>query len=72
MENRAVEGRVMDVFCAHCGDESGGDHAGCRAALVMEPPRYCAGCRRRMVVQVTPLGWRAHCVEHGAVTSVPS
>ena len=30
-----------------------------RAAL--EPPRYCAQCRRRMVVQVTPLGWTARC-----------
>jgi hypothetical protein len=31
----------------------------------LEPPRYCADCGRRMVVQVTPRGWSATCVEHG-------
>ncbi|WP_456236608.1 biotin synthase auxiliary protein BsaP [Arthrobacter terricola] len=31
----------------------------------MEPPRYCARCRRRMKVQVTPLGWTADCSRHG-------
>ncbi|WP_246052486.1 hypothetical protein [Actinocorallia herbida] len=64
-----MEDRVIDVFCAHCGTESGGDHAACRTALRMEPPRYCTACRRRMVVQVTPLGWRATCSQHGALTS---
>ncbi|MCD0448155.1 hypothetical protein LO762_02930 [Actinocorallia sp. API 0066] len=58
----------MEAFCAHCG-EAAGDHAACAAALVMEPPRYCARCRRRMVVQVTPAGWRARCAEHGELTS---
>ena len=28
----------------------------------MEPPRYCTACRRRMKVQVTPLGWSAECL----------
>ena len=26
--------------------------------------------RRRMVVQVTPTGWTARCVEHGVLTSL--
>ena len=33
----------------------------------MEPPRYCAQCRRRMKVQVTPLGWSAECSRHGVL-----
>jgi ribosomal protein S18 acetylase RimI-like enzyme len=31
----------------------------------LEPPRYCGVCGRRMVVQVTPHGWTAHCSVHG-------
>jgi len=38
-------------------------------ARELEPPRYCTHCRRRMVVQVTPVGWTARCVEHGELTS---
>ncbi|MHC6219755.1 biotin synthase auxiliary protein BsaP [Arthrobacter sp. MMS24-S77] len=44
-------------------------HQGCQQRLAMEPPRYCATCRRRMKVQVTPLGWSAECSRHGRVTS---
>ncbi|RFU42839.1 hypothetical protein DZF91_04410 [Actinomadura logoneensis] len=59
-----------DVYCDRCGDGLGdGDHAGCRAARELEPPRYCGRCRRRMVVQVTPLGWTARCAEHGTTAS---
>jgi len=36
-------------------------------ARELEPPRFCPACRRRMVVQVTPAGWSASCVEHGSV-----
>ncbi|MDQ0240778.1 biotin synthase auxiliary protein BsaP [Arthrobacter bambusae] len=43
-------------------------HLGCQQRLAMEPPRYCAVCRRRMKVQVTPLGWTAECSRHGRVT----
>ncbi|AOY72437.1 hypothetical protein ARZXY2_2912 [Arthrobacter sp. ZXY-2] len=39
----------------------------CLQQLVMEPPRYCTVCRRRMKVQVTPLGWTAECSRHGVV-----
>ncbi|WP_377239965.1 biotin synthase auxiliary protein BsaP [Planobispora siamensis] len=56
-------------YCDHCGGPAGeGDHGTCRTAREMEPPRYCARCRRRMVVQVTPAGWSATCVEHGVRT----
>jgi hypothetical protein len=56
-------------FCGHCGRETAdGGHDRCRRALAMEPPRYCDRCRRRMVVQVHPMGWSARCSVHGAVT----
>ena len=38
------------------------------AQLGLEPPRFCARCRRRMKVQVMPGGWRAECSEHGDIT----
>jgi hypothetical protein len=58
------------VYCDRCGRETGdADHAACARARDLEPPRYCAQCRRRMVVQVTPTGWTARCVEHGQRTS---
>lgn len=63
------EARVA-VFCARCGfPADDGGHTACRAALLLEPPRYCPLCRRRMVVQVTPADWTAHCVEHGESTA---
>jgi hypothetical protein len=58
------------VYCDRCGRPSdAGDHHTCRAARELEPPRYCVHCRRRMVVQVTPAGWVARCVEHGELVS---
>jgi hypothetical protein len=59
----------VDAYCGHCGlplDDS--DHVACRQRLVLEPPRYCPSCRRRLKVQVTPRGWSATCVEHGVLT----
>lgn len=57
-------------YCDQCGEELTPEgHARCRAARELEPPRYCAHCRRRMVVQVHPTGWTARCVEHGERTS---
>ncbi|HEX7429705.1 MAG TPA: hypothetical protein VF328_23005 [Mycobacterium sp.] len=35
------------------------------AQLGLEPPRFCAECGRRMVVQVRPDGWSAKCSRHG-------
>ncbi|WP_198653411.1 biotin synthase auxiliary protein BsaP [Actinocorallia populi] len=57
----------MEKYCEHCGEA--GEHAACLRALRLEPPRFCARCRRRMVVQVTPRGWTARCAEHGTLTS---
>ncbi len=39
------------------------------AQLGLEPPRFCAECGRRMVVQVRPDGWWAQCSRHGHVDS---
>ncbi|MGQ0623266.1 MAG: biotin synthase auxiliary protein BsaP [Sporichthyaceae bacterium] len=64
---------IENGFCDRCGEPSRsvGDpvHAACRNARELEPPRYCGRCRRRLVVQVTPNGWRARCVEHGEARS---
>lgn len=58
-------------YCGRCGEPDDGGHVLCVDALVLEPPRYCAVCRRRMVVQVMPSGWVAHCSRHGDVTQTP-
>ncbi|WP_344864703.1 hypothetical protein [Planomonospora alba] len=61
--------RYRNPYCDHCGGPAdGADHGPCRAARELEPPRYCARCRRRMVVQVTPAGWSARCAEHGTLS----
>jgi hypothetical protein len=57
------------MYCGRCGlPLLEADHRACAEALVLEPPRFCALCRRRMVVQVTPTGWSARCSEHGELT----
>lgn len=57
-------------WCGQCGQALTAEgHERCRRAVALEPPRYCAHCRRRMVVQVVPTGWSARCVEHGIRTS---
>jgi ribosomal protein S18 acetylase RimI-like enzyme len=56
-------------WCGQCGEELTPEgHAACRRAAALDPPRFCAHCRRRMVVQVTPTGWTARCVEHGTTS----
>jgi len=56
----------LSAFCDRCGASvDTGDHDRCAAGRVLEPPRYCADCGRRMVVQVTPTGWTARCSRHG-------
>jgi hypothetical protein len=66
------------VFCDRCGRptdgtavDPAGSHGACAAARLLEPPRFCPQCARRMVVQVVPTGWTARCVEHGSISSVP-
>jgi hypothetical protein len=56
-------------FCGQCGQLLSADHEACAARAELEPPRYCPLCARRMVVQVDPLGWRAHCSRHGDLRS---
>lgn len=55
------------VFCDQCGKPAGaaGEHARCADRRVLEPPRFCPHCARRMVVQVNPVGWTARCSRHG-------
>lgn len=61
-------------FCGQCGEELhsiGGaptEHPSCVSRAVLEPPRFCPRCGRRMVVQVDPVGWRATCSRHGELT----
>ncbi len=56
----------QNPWCDRCGEAlSLGDHFECQVARNLEPPRFCAQCRRRMVVQVLPKGWSARCSEHG-------
>lgn len=62
---------VLDLgtrWCDQCGEP--GEHPACAARRPHEPPRWCARCRRRMVVQVLPRGWSARCSEHGLLTGV--
>jgi len=40
------------------------------ARLGLEPPRFCAECGRRMIVQVRPDGWSARCSRHGELDSM--
>lgn len=74
--NRVLTGSTTSSttaeFCGHCGGTHDGGapppssaHRQCEELLQLEPPRYCAACRRRMKVQVTPLGWSAECSRHG-------
>jgi hypothetical protein len=65
---------VYDVYTgAPVGDvhtgEPVGDLVPLAARLGLEPPRYCAECGRRMIVQVRPDGWWAQCSRHGRVDS---
>ncbi len=62
------EAGLAASYCDHCGMpllES--DHAACRQRRLLEPPRYCPLCCRRMVVQVVPRGWTARCSKHGLI-----
>jgi len=61
-------GQGLGVYNVYTG-ELGGTAAPTAAQLGFEPPRFCAQCGRRMVVQVRPDGWRAHCSRHGRLDS---
>lgn len=60
---------TTELYCGRCGEMlAEGTHDGCGRALELEPPRYCGQCRRRMVVQVHPMGWSARCSVHGELS----
>jgi hypothetical protein len=65
-----LAGPPSDPYCGRCGEpQAAGGHEACRSFAALEPPRYCARCRRRMVVQVLPRGWTARCSEHGVLAA---
>lgn len=61
LQEEAYDGGPVPPSYAHQPDA----HQGCAHHLEMEPPRFCSECRRRLKVQVSPLGWRAECSRHG-------
>ncbi|MEU0155599.1 MULTISPECIES: hypothetical protein [Micromonospora] len=68
VEPPAPAGAAAPGWCDRCGGSvAGAPHEACAAARALEPPRWCAHCRRRMKVQVLPVGWSAVCVEHGEI-----
>ncbi|MDT5138781.1 MAG: hypothetical protein QOD58_3043 [Mycobacterium sp.] len=56
------------VYNVYTGDQAG-TALPTAAQLGLEPPRFCAACGRRMIVQVRPDGWWAKCSRHGLVDS---
>jgi hypothetical protein len=59
----------MDAkFNVYTGEEAGGA-VPAAAQLGLDPPRFCAACGRRMIVQVRPDGWLAKCSRHGELDS---
>ncbi|MFE9916877.1 hypothetical protein ACFYPG_17165 [Micromonospora sp. NPDC005553] len=56
---------TTELWCDRCGESTTAAHPACASARQLEPPRFCPRCRRRMKVQVLPVGWSAVCVEHG-------
>jgi hypothetical protein len=56
------------VYNIYTGDQAG-TALPTAAQLGLEPPRFCAACGRRMIVQVRPDGWWAKCSRHGLVDS---
>ena len=69
----AVSELMDQIYCDRCGDElctsvgthPESTHEACRELRKLEPPRYCPQCKRRLIVQVVPNGWKARCSAHG-------
>jgi NADH pyrophosphatase NudC (nudix superfamily) len=62
----------MPKFNVYTGEPEQGSASTVVSAAVrlgLEPPRYCAECGRRMIVQVRPDGWAATCSRHGELDS---
>ena len=60
---------VYNVYTGAAVDGAAGAAIPNAAQLGLEPPRFCAECGRRMIVQVRPTGWWAKCSRHGQVDS---
>ena len=60
---------VYNVYTGAAVDGAAGAVIPTAAQLGLEPPRFCAECGRRMIVQVRPTGWWAKCWRHGQVDS---
>nr|WP_162097006.1 hypothetical protein [Mycolicibacterium gilvum] len=56
------------AYNVYTGDQAG-SAVPTAAQLGLEPPRFCAACGRRMIVQVRPDGWWAKCSRHGLADS---
>ena len=73
----AYTGRPVDSSTAESStadsstaESSTADSTFARAVeLGLEPPRFCACCGRRMVVQIVPDGWSSRCSRHGTIDS---
>ena len=48
---------------------AGTDSLSVAVRLGLEPPRFCAVCGRRTVVQIVPDGWTSVCSRHGLIDS---
>ncbi|OFJ51469.1 biotin synthase auxiliary protein BsaP [Mycolicibacterium grossiae] len=59
---------MSERFNVYTGAPEGGATPAA-ALLGLEPPRFCADCGRRMIVQVRPDGWSARCSRHGDLDS---
>ena len=64
-----VSAGVYNVYTGVATDAAAGAAVPTAAQLGLEPPRFCADCGRRMMVQVRPDGWWAKCSRHGLVDS---
>lgn len=65
----AVGAGVYNVYTGEVDAGASGGEVPAAARLGLEPPRFCARCGRRMIVQVRPDGWWAQCSRHGRVDS---
>ncbi|ANW64680.1 hypothetical protein BCA37_14750 [Mycobacterium sp. djl-10] len=64
-----VAAGAYNVYTGVATEDAAGAAVPTAAQLGLEPPRFCAACGRRMIVQVRPDGWRAACSRHGQVDS---
>ena len=64
-----VSAGAFNVYTGIAADDAAGATLPTAAQLGLEPPRFCAACGRRMIVQVRPDGWWAKCSRHGQVDS---